>query len=210
MEQILISGIHGKIGEKIKQHLLCDYTILGHCKPQSLSLRIQETNPDLIIDVTSALTIHEHLATYNKFEIPTIIGTSGLSPTEAHLIAKKSAFPLLIVPNFSLSFQQFFQSAVLLSQQHPVLKIIETHHKTKVDTPSGSSLYLAHALQHPPIQSQRINAYIAKHEVVFDSDGISLSHVIQSPDAFMSGVVAAISHISNTQRGEVMLSFSAK
>ena len=87
---------------------------------------------------------------YIDHKQPAIIGTSGLTPREARQYCQQTDFPLVIVPNFSRGFRLFFQQAQSIAPHYANIQIIETHHQTKKDAPSGSSLFLADALSYPP------------------------------------------------------------
>lgn len=207
MKRILISGINGRIGQAIKKNIESKFAVYGHLRSEDLSHCIESVKPDIIIDVTSSNSIKAHLAIYLQHKIPTIIGTSGLSPQEAFHITETCHFPLLIIPNFSQSFQFFLQQAKVLHYKYPAYKIIETHCNTKVDSPSSSSLFLSHALNNAPIRSLRISNYIAKHEIYFGqpSNHMTLAHTINEPKDFIPGVIAAINYIQTMRQGQVFI-----
>ena len=208
MQRILISGINGRLGNTIKNAIEQSYLLFGHVKNECLKSTIDSSKPDIIIDVTSAKNIQSHLAVYLQYQVPTIIGTSGLTPKEAYDMTSRCPFPLLIMPNFSESFQYFFQQVKTMHKQYPAFKIIETHCSTKVDAPSGCSLFLSHVLNNTPITSHRVSNYIAKHEVYFGDavDSIILTHEIHQPCGFIPGVIKAINHINTLKTGQVFIS----
>lgn len=202
IQRILISGINGKLGSVIAKSLAKDYIIEGHHRSECLEQSIQK-GFDLIIDATSALTIHEHMAIYLKYRVPVIIATSGISPSDAEAYIKQASFPLIIAPNLSISFRQFVAVALSLQQNMTVKTIIETHHHHKKDSPSGSSLFLSDRLNNAPIQSLRVDEYIAKHEIIFTNgdDKTTLTHENNSPSAFIPGLVEAIEQITTINQG---------
>lgn len=206
IQRVLISGINGKLGSAIAKSLAKDYIIEGHYRSECLEQSIQN-GFDLIIDATSALTIHEHMAIYLKHQVPVIIATSGIWPSAAEDYIKQANFPLIIAPNLSKSFRQFVTTAQTLQQNMTVKTIIETHHHHKKDSPSGSSLFLSHRLNNAPIQSLRVNKYIAKHEIIFTSgdDIIKLTHESNSPGAFIPGLIEAIEEITTINKGCLFL-----
>ncbi|MCP8352303.1 dihydrodipicolinate reductase C-terminal domain-containing protein [Candidatus Synchoanobacter obligatus] len=207
IKTILISGIQGKLGSVIHQRLASTYHIIGHRRQDTLNTLIHETKPCLIIDVSSAQCIHQHMRVYHQHQIPTLIGASGLSPDEAMQHTKMATFPLLIVPNFSLSFHAFLNQAIILNKQFPSCQIIETHHQSKVDQPSATSLYIAKALNNPPIISKRISTYTAQHDIIFSSghDTISISHQLSSHQAFIPGVLKSIKTLEHLNGGQIWL-----
>ena len=206
-QSILISGISGRLGRSIKDALAPHHIIHGHHKHQSLEECIKTSGCDMIIDASSSLSIHAHIAIYLNAKIPTIILTSGITPQAAVDYCQRAHFPFIIVPNLSKGFRDFLQTALQLNKQYPALKITETHSSHKKDSPSGSSLFLSHKLGGVDIESKRVEQYIAKHEIIFSSehDTITLSHTTTSPKAFMCGVLTAIEKINTVSHGMILL-----
>lgn len=187
--KFLIRGHQGKIGSTLYRALnQLNHSVLGMNR-QPIPEQIYQHKPDIIIDVTSALTIHQSMPHYIQSLVPVIIGTSGITPQQAIDYCKQSS-QLYIVPNFSLSFHSFVAHAIDRHQTHPITRIEETHHETKIDKPSGSALYLSH-LFNAPIQSFRVNRYIAQHTLI-DRDHNRYQHSIVCPSEFTAGALKVI------------------
>ncbi len=79
------------------------------------------------------------------------------------------------------------------------ITIQETHHRHKVDAPSGSALKLAEFLDIDAIQSERIGEVIGTHQVNFslNDEQISLKHEAFSRKAFARGALLAAKFIFN-------------
>lgn len=207
MKNILISGMYGRLGQSIA-NALSEHHLIPHQKGECLDQQLSTHSIDIVIDVTAASTIKTHVQHYLKHQIPTLIGTSGISPEDAQHYCQQAQFPFLIVPNFSQGFRLLYQQAALLKTSFSCEVIIETHHENKLDSPSGSSLYLSALLDQAPIQSKRVPDYIAKHDIIMKNhhhERIILSHASYSPDAFIPGVLSALSHLATIQQGEVFL-----
>lgn len=206
METILINGYTGKLGQAICKALK-GYRVIGCNRSHPLQEALIH-KPDMILDVTSAKIIHDLIPIYLSLKIPTIIGTSGISPELAYKTCKQADFPLLIVPHFSLSFQRFATICLSLKPNYQSIEIIETHHVSKVDSPSGTSLFLANLLNTSQVTSKRIDQYIAKHEVIFKAPhhSFSLSHTVNSKEEFMPGVLKAIEKLKQQCGGLVVFS----
>ena len=105
---------------------------------------------DVVIDFTSpALTIeHARLAAQENKAL--IIGTTGLS-SEDEQVLKESAKNCVIVyaANMSVGVNLLLslvkKTASILGEEDWDIEINETHHKHKVDAPSGTALALGHA-----------------------------------------------------------------
>jgi 4-hydroxy-tetrahydrodipicolinate reductase len=208
MDTILINGYTGKLGKAIYAYLKPHYHLIGCNQNNPIEHVIQNHKPNIIIDVTNAKIIPKFLKLYQQLKIPTIIGTSGISPKLAYSLTKEADFPLIIVPNFSLSFQSFAKSCLLLSPYAQSIQIIENHHKNKIDVPSGTALFLADILQTTHIKSIRVDRYIAEHEVIFvhPHHKISLTHQINSLEEFLPGVLSAIHKIQHEKTPMVLFS----
>lgn len=204
--KILISGHNGKLGSRIKNTLHKTHTIIGHNRHECLDEKMIHFKPCCIIDVTSSLSIQQHIKIYLKHQIPIIIGSSGISPKKAREIKELAHFPLLIVPNFSTQFQSFAQQVIEIHKSYPITKIIETHHQSKIDSPSGSALYLSSVLDHCPIESHRVPKYIAQHTVEYTVNQKKqyLTHTISSPEEFIEGVMAALISLKKHQNGQIV------
>lgn len=207
MDKILINGATGKLGSAIAHYLKDDYIIIS-CHQRKPIYQVLDHSPNIIIDTTNAKAIHTYLPLYLQLKIPTIIATSGLSPDKAYAITEQADFPLLIVPNLSLSFQQFAAQCKILQKNARYINITETHHKNKLDSPSGTSLFLAHMLNTQCITAKRTNTYIAQHTVKFEYlyHTTSISHSITNIREFLPGIKKSISIINNIEKGCVLLS----
>ena len=80
-------------------------------------------------------------------KIPLVVGTTGLSPAERSGLERAAAqIPILIAPNMSravnLLMKLVGEAARSLGSSADIA-IIERHHKTKKDAPSGTALRLA-------------------------------------------------------------------
>ena len=199
--KIFIRGHKGKVGSTLYHTL----TQQNHCvigmKRGPILNQLSQHKPDLIIDVTSALTIHEAMNEYLLTPIPVIIGTSGITPQQAIDYCQQSK-SLYIVPNFSSEFQSFVAQALIRHQTQPIVKIEETHHQSKVDQPSGSALYLSHLFQ-APIESFRVPNYIAQHTLI--DQNTQYTHTIRCPSEFIKGTLNVINMALNHSNSGIIM-----
>ncbi len=150
-----------------------------------------------------------------------VIGTTGWYDRldDVKKIVKTHNIGLLYSPNFSLGMNVFFQ--IVSSASHLFDKfdsydvsIHETHHRRKVDSPSGTALSLAHiVLQHVRrkkemlhetahdaikneqlhITSTRLGETVGVHTITFDSeaDTVTLTHTAKNRAGYALGAVIA-------------------
>jgi 4-hydroxy-tetrahydrodipicolinate reductase len=102
---------------------------------------------DVLIDFTtpSSTMLNIKKTAVNKTAI--VIGTTGLSKTQKNIIKNYSKkIPILMSSNMSLGVNLLFnlvkQTASVLKNSEYDIEISETHHKYKVDAPSGTALSL--------------------------------------------------------------------
>ena len=83
--------------------------------------------------------------------LPCAVGTTGLAPGErAEIEALAARVPIVLTANFSVAVNVLFhltrRAAELLGPGYDA-EILEVHHRTKVDAPSGTALTLAKAVE---------------------------------------------------------------
>jgi 4-hydroxy-tetrahydrodipicolinate reductase len=104
---------------------------------------------DVAIDFSNAQATQSNLAACRAARKPLLIGTTGFaSELTAQLAEAARDIPLLVAPNTSLGVTLLIelvrQAARALPTQFDI-EIIEAHHRTKRDAPSGTALALGKA-----------------------------------------------------------------
>jgi len=166
---------------------------------------------DVVIDFTTPeAAIHNMracLATGAKMVIGTT-GWYGKLPDMRGLAERKQA-GLLYGTNFSVSVQVMLQVAATMSKALKSagyqFSIEETHHKGKLDSPSGTAISLAKAvvaatgLSQVPIEAKREGDVMGVHrlEVRSSSDRLVLTHEAFSRRGFAQGAVRAAEWLSS-------------
>jgi 4-hydroxy-tetrahydrodipicolinate reductase len=150
-------------------------------------------------------------------KIPLVVGTTGLGPRErSGLESAAEEIPILIAPNMSravnLLMKLVGEAARALGSSADI-SIIERHHKTKKDAPSGTALRLAEYAGHGnrpgrlvsgaagaeslarpgeiTIHALRIADCPGEHTVVFGLPGetLELGHRANNRDGFVRGAL---------------------
>lgn len=159
---------------------------------------------DVAVDVSTAAAVPAHLEWAARTGTPLVIGTTGWDP---HLLDGDPPVPVLVAPNFSLGAALVRRLSRVLggyAAQAPVavdLAVTETHHRHKVDAPSGTALALREALargagrrlEEVQTTSLRVGQVVGDHEVVVASEleTITLRHSAHSRDLFAAGALTA-------------------
>ncbi|MFK5646095.1 4-hydroxy-tetrahydrodipicolinate reductase [Ornithinimicrobium sp. LYQ121] len=162
------------------------------------------TAVDVAVDVSHAAAVAGHLAWAQRTGTALVVGTTGW---DAALLPVAPSVPVLVAPNFSLGVALVSRLARVLggyAAHAPVpvdLAVTDTHHRHKVDAPSGTALTLRASLaagagrDAADVQttSLRIGFVVGDHEVVASSEleTITLRHTAHSPDLFASGALSA-------------------
>ena len=137
---------------------------------------------------------------------PVVSGTTGWDAeragVESDVTGRDGSF--LWSPNFSLGvhlFARVVERAARLVRESGAgfdAQIIETHHREKVDAPSGTARMIAQrmtkALGHePPIASVRTGNVPGTHQVIFDApfEQIRLEHIARDRRVFAAGALVA-------------------
>ena len=161
-----------------------------------------------------------------------VIGTTGFTAAQHDEIRQLSQrAPCFLAPNMSVGvhvmYQALRQLVVLLGPDYDI-EILEAHHRTKVDAPSGTALRMASIVaeargtnlddvavygrqgrvgQRPDsaigIQAVRAGDIVGEHTVLFGGVGerIELIHRSQSRDTFARGAVRAAAWIARQNPG---------
>ncbi len=99
---------------------------------------------DCLIDFTRPEGTLQHLAACRQHGISMIIGTTGFSPAEKETIAAAAReIPIVFAPNMAVGVNAVFKlldvAARILDSGYDI-EVIESHHRHKVDAPSGTAL----------------------------------------------------------------------
>lgn len=104
---------------------------------------------DCIIDFTVPEATRLHIQLAEEYGTPIIIGTTGLTPKDEALLHKAAKeIPVLLSANMSIGVNLLLalveRAAKSLDDSFDI-EIVETHHKHKIDAPSGTALALGKA-----------------------------------------------------------------
>ncbi|MGD8199140.1 4-hydroxy-tetrahydrodipicolinate reductase [Ornithinimicrobium sp. W1679] len=174
---------------------------------------------DVAIDVSHAAAVPEHLGWARRTGTPIAVGTTGWDPA---LLPDDVDLPVLLAPNFSLGVALAEQLARVLGRYaahapSPVdLAVTDTHHRHKVDAPSGTAIVLRDALLSGVRESRgagagspdtgtgthshtvqttslRVGEVVGRHEVVAASalETITLTHEAHDRAVFATGALTA-------------------
>lgn len=164
------------------------------------------TGADVAIEFTRPDAAVHNLERLIELGLPTVTGTTGWTEDLPQLTAlvQRHAGALLHAANFSVGVHLFFRAARDLARSfrgRPEFEvaILEEHHHTKVDAPSGTALLLQRQLgaEEPgrrfPITSVRAGETPGTHTLTYQGpyETVTLTHVTKSRQVFAAGAIAA-------------------
>ena len=103
-------------------------------------------------------------------------------------------------PNFAVGAVLMMRFAAEAARHLPRAEIVELHHETKLDAPSGTAKATAAAIaevsggEAPPIHSVRLPGLVAHQEVLLGGPGqlLTIRHDALSREAYVPGVLLAL------------------
>ena len=112
--------------------------------------------------------------------------------------------PVFYAPNFAIGAVLMMRFAAEAAQHIPRAEIVELHHETKVDAPSGTAKATAEAMGGDvPIHSVRLPGIVAHQEVLLSQAGelLTIRHDAFSREAYVPGVLLALERLSGLPPG---------
>jgi 4-hydroxy-tetrahydrodipicolinate reductase len=169
----------------------------------SLSDALAE-NPDVLVDFTIPSTAIENARQAIAAGVHVVIGTTGFDPAELSGLSGANVF---IAPNFAIGAVLMMQFAQTASRHMAKAEIIELHHDTKLDQPSGTAARTAALMDgEVPIHSVRLPGLVAHQEVILGDVGQTLTIRHDSTDrrSFMPGVLLAVRRVGELDGSPVV------
>ena len=136
--------------------------------------------------------------------VPVVVGTSGFDQERIDALAREHALPVFYAPNFALGAVLMMRFAEEAGKLLPNAEIVELHHETKLDAPSGTAKATAERLPgETPIHSVRLPGLVAHQEVIFGGPGqtLTIRHDTTSREAFVPGVLLALEQAARPAAG---------
>lgn len=165
------------------------------------------TNPELLIDFSLPIVLPKTIEYVNSFNVPLIIGTTGLSSVQIEVLKKLSGvFPVVQSYNFSIGIQLLLKCIEIIKDEVGGwdVEIAETHHRFKKDKPSGTAIMIKNLLDdNIPISSLRLGNVSGIHNVQFGSlsEILKIEHQALSRRTFADGVLKSASFILKKKNG---------
>ncbi len=145
MTRVAINGSKGKMGQTLVEAINLNTNVslgAGLDKGDNLNDSLQDF--DVLIDFSRPEASLKAMSICKNSGKAMVIGTTGFSDDELHIITQASTqIPIVFAPNMSIGVNltlKLLETASKVIGHDASIEIIETHHRYKVDSPSGTAL----------------------------------------------------------------------
>jgi len=220
--RIGIIGSAGRMGQAIAAAIADAGATLSGGVDKDGDVADLAAQSDVLVDFSSPAALEGNLEAAMAARVPVVIGTTGLEERHHFLIDHAAdTIPVLQTGNTSLCITllaHLVQEAASRLGEDWDIEIVETHHRMKVDAPSGTALLLGEAaarargvdlaqdsergrdgitgqrgIGNIGFASLRGGSVAGDHSVLFLADGerVTLSHLAENRSIFAKGAVRA-------------------
>ena len=235
MIKVLINGINGRMGQEVLKAVNNseDFEIIAGVDkfespypfPVYTNINQIVEKPDVIIDFSVPVATMNILEYAMENRIPIIIATTGFSDEELNTIKEYSKIiPIFRSGNISFEINVMSEIVAKLATifKDSDIEIIETHHRNKIDSPSGTALILADSINEAldenmeyeynrhskrekrpkneiGIHSIRGGTEVGKHSVIFfgENESFEITHTVTSRGVFAEVSLKAANFLVN-------------
>lgn len=193
--------------------------VLGDPVSVSADVIVETAHPDVVFD---------NLQAWRAAGATAVVGTSGFTPERLEQLRSMwgSDTPCLVVPNFSIGATLMMRFASEAASHFEAVEIVERHHATKPDAPSGTALASAMGVaaasgsssdqseelvrgarganvEGVRVHSLRLPGLISQQEVALSNAGevLSIEHLSTSYESFAAGAILAIRRVGDLEGG---------
>ena len=235
MAKVGVVGAQGRMGREVVR-------VVTEAPDLELGAEVDEgdaldalTGCDVVVDFTHPGVVMDNLRWCVRHDLDVVVGTSGFGEDRLDEVrgwlAEHPEVRVLVVPNFSVGAVLMMHFAAEAARFFTSAEVIELHHATKADAPSGTALRTAAmigaarakaGLGAPPdatasalpgargavvddvrVHSVRVAGLVAHHEILFGGNGetLTIRHDSMDRASFMPGVLLAVRGLATLPPG---------
>jgi 4-hydroxy-tetrahydrodipicolinate reductase len=228
--KVAVVGATGRMGTLVSRLIEADDDFELVAQIGSRGDLSEMLGADIVVDVTLPAVSQGVVEFAITQRISVVVGTSGWTNERIaalqRTIADDDAVGVIIVPNFSVGSVLATSFSAMAARFFDSIEIVEAHHASKVDSPSGTAVRTAelmgiargelgpvtapHVDQRArgqqvssiPVHSLRMHGVVAKQDVLFGGNGevLTISHETLAPSAYEAGIMLAL-RAARTARG---------
>lgn len=218
---ILLHGDTGKVGRRIEALAAEDPGVEIVARANRQRALLDPSGAEIVIDFSRPGALLQVLEFAVRHRLPLVTGTTGLSDAEQARLAEQARhIPICQAANFAVGvhvLEGLVRTAARQLGPDFAIELVETHHRHKLDAPSGTALNLAAAAADERgldrstslrtdghaggpriretigIQSLRGGDVVGEHELHFLGDGerLVLRHAATDRSLFARGALRA-------------------
>jgi 4-hydroxy-tetrahydrodipicolinate reductase len=201
---VLGKGKTGSLVAEVARQRGHSVRVLDKTENQSASALTAPTvsGIDVAIDFTTPEAAVENIRAILALGGRVVVGTTGWYDRldDMKSLAQRRSGSLIYGSNFSVGMQKFFRLTEALAQLDGyTFEVSETHHTSKLDSPSGTALIVREIIEAArpgtkvEIASHRVGEAVGEHVVTAscDCDSLVLKHESHSRRGFALGAVRA-------------------
>lgn len=221
--RIAVTGGSGKMGRALVEKIvMCDldfakFQLVGAFNRSNSIKELKKlfSASDIIIDYSSPSLLKNLLDNAISYKTKLIIGTTGLNAEHIELLNHAAKYiPVLYSANMSLganliSILAAKAAGVLINDYD--IAINETHHKAKIDAPSGTALMIGKAIsqaaqtlnQKIDYSSIRVGGGCGEHRIIFANNNeiVTIKHQALNRESYVDGTLLAAKWIMDKPKG---------
>lgn len=189
---------------------------------------LTDTGTEVVIDFTHPDVVMDNLNFLIDNGIHAVVGTTGFTEeriTQVHIwLSARPDVAVLIAPNFAIGAVLTMHFAKQAARHFESVEVIELHHPHKADAPSGTATRTAKLIAESrkglppnpdatstslpgargadvdgiPVHSVRLAGLVAHQEILFGTEGetLSIRHDSLDRTSFVPGVLLAVRRIT--------------
>lgn len=227
-----ILGAQGRVGKAIVEGVNAedDLELVAEISRGDDLQQLVDNHAEVIVDFTQPDSVMGNLEFCIANGIHCVVGTTGFDKDRLDQVEQwtrqEGAGNVLIAPNFAISAVMTMVLAKQAAKFFETAEVVEFHHPTKLDAPSGTAIHTAEAIAQArrdadlgempdateksldgarganvdgiPVHAVRTRGMVAHEEVIFGAQGQSLTIRQDSYDrsSFTPGVLVGVREIA--------------
>jgi 4-hydroxy-tetrahydrodipicolinate reductase len=203
MIRVAVAGAAGRMGQMVCAAVDAadDLSLTGRADPV-LDVAASDVlaDADVLVDFTRPDAALDNARHALENGVHVVIGTSGFDLEGLRAAAASSSARAFFAPNFAIGAVLMMKFAAEASRHMERAEIVELHHATKLDAPSGTAARTAELMEGDvPIHSVRLPGLVADQEVILGDVGqtLTISHRTIDRTCFMPGVLLAVRRVAD-------------
>jgi 4-hydroxy-tetrahydrodipicolinate reductase len=237
--RVAVSGAGGNLAGPIIEGIVAsdDLTLSGLFNPQRAGSEMAgviiageqaDVDADVMIETAHPDVVFDNLASWRDLGMAAVVGTSGFTPERLEHLRELwgTGSPCLVVPNFAIGAVLMMRFATEAASHFEAVEVIERHHSSKPDAPSGTALASAMGIgaaggtsvegseelvtgargasvEGVRIHSLRLPGVLSHQEVALSNAGevLSIEHLSTSYQSFAAGALLAARKVQSLPGG---------